>query len=65
MEERQRMMEMMNVPDKIVVAGGDRYVGYQSDPRDAMGDIRVPETQTVYCLFYIYRKRIVYLSIWL
>ncbi|WKX93323.1 hypothetical protein Q1695_010959 [Nippostrongylus brasiliensis] len=36
--QRERLMQMMNVPDRIVVRGGDTYEGFEAEPLDLMAD---------------------------
>ncbi|VDM81395.1 unnamed protein product [Strongylus vulgaris] len=36
--ERERLMQMMNVPDRIVLTGGDGYKGYEAQPLELMND---------------------------
>ncbi|ETN82534.1 hypothetical protein NECAME_07920 [Necator americanus] len=36
--DRERLMQMMNVPDRIVLTGGDGYKGYEAEPLDVMND---------------------------
>ncbi|KAK5977062.1 hypothetical protein GCK32_009703, partial [Trichostrongylus colubriformis] len=36
--QRERLMQMMNVPDRIVLRGGDSYEGFEAQPSELMAD---------------------------
>lgn len=36
--QRERLMRMMNVPDRIVLRGGDSYEGFEAEPLELMDD---------------------------
>ncbi|KAK6032829.1 hypothetical protein OSTOST_00986 [Ostertagia ostertagi] len=36
--QRERLMQMMNVPDRIVLRGGDSYEGFEAEPSELMAD---------------------------
>uniref|UniRef100_A0A7I4Y5T5 Mitochondrial fission factor n=1 Tax=Haemonchus contortus TaxID=6289 RepID=A0A7I4Y5T5_HAECO len=36
--QKERLMQMMNVPDRIVLKGGDTYEGFDAQPSELMDD---------------------------